>query len=126
VSLGDSIRNFFSRRSNPELPRLEAFALGRRGVEGYIEPETATVPTTLLLVDREGDHARAAVKDPRAAAAFCEKLGVPVYDAQVIGYPERMRNFDKRRSAAESQFVDNEIAELERRMSEPGSDTPND
>jgi hypothetical protein len=124
VSLGDSIRNFFSRKRNPELPRLEAFASERKGVEGYIEPQTATVPTTLLLVDRDGDHVRAAVKDPEDAAAFCEKVGVPVYDAAVIGYPERMRKFDKRRAAAQSEFVDKEIAEIERRLAEPGPETP--
>ena len=125
MSLGDSIRNFFSRRRNPELPALEAFATERKGVEGYVEPQTATVPTTLLLVDRDGDHVRAAVKHPEDAAAFCEKLGVPVYDAAVIGYPQRMRNFDKRRAAAQSECVDKEIAEIERRLEEPGPETPN-
>ena len=125
MSLGDSIRNFFSKKRNPELPGLESFAAERRGVEGYIEPQTATNPTTLLLVDRDGDHVRAAVRDPADAAAFCEKLGLPVYDAAVIGYPERMRTFDRRRSAAESAFVDKEIAEIERRLSEPGPETPN-
>ena len=125
MSLGDSIRNFFSRKRNPDLPLLERFAASRRGVEGYIEPRTATNPTTLLLVDRDGDHVRAAVKEPEDAVAFCEKVRIPVYDAAVIGYPERMRRFDRRRSSAESEFVDKEIAELERRMSEPGTDTPN-
>lgn len=124
MSLGDSIRKFFSRKRNPELPRLEAFAAERKGVEGYIEPQTATVPTTLLLVDRDGEHVRAAVREPQDAAAFCEKLGVPVYDAAVIGYPERMRKFDKRRAAAQSEFVDKEIAEIDRRLMEPGPETP--
>ena len=123
ASFGDKIRGFFSKRANPALGELEIFAAERKGVEGYIEPQTATNPTTLLLVDRDGDHLRAPVKAPEDAAAFCSKLSIPVYDAQVIGYPKRMKDFEKRRRTVDADALDAEIAELERRLSEEGPDT---
>ncbi len=122
MSLGDRIRAFFSKKNNPGLKELEAFAEERKGVEGFIEPRTATSPTTLLLVDRDGDHLRAPVRDPDDAVAFCEGRGVPVYDAQVIGYPKRMKDFERRRRTVDADALDAEIAELERRLSEEGPD----
>lgn len=124
ASFGDRIRAFFSKRSNPALEELEIFAAQRKGVEGYIEPRTATNPTTLLLVDRDGDHLRAPVKEPEDAAAFCSRLSIPVYDAQVIGYPKRMKEFDRRRASGEVRDLDADIAELEKRLSEDGPATP--
>jgi hypothetical protein len=123
VGLGDSIRNFFNRRRNPALKSLESFATERKGVEGYIEPRTATNPTTLLLVDRDGDNVRAPVRDPADAAAFCDKLGIPVYDAQVLGYPKRMVEFE-RRGRGPSPKLDEEIADLERRLRDSGGAAP--
>ncbi|HEX2195468.1 MAG TPA: oxidoreductase [Actinomycetota bacterium] len=120
MSLGDRIRAFFSKKNNPGLKELETFAQERKGVEGYIEPRTATSPTTLLLVDRDGDHLRAPVREPDDAVAFCEGRGIPVYDAQVIGYPKRMREFEKRRRTVDAATLDAEIAELEKRLSEEG------
>ncbi|MDQ3981329.1 MAG: hypothetical protein M3271_01465, partial [Actinomycetota bacterium] len=120
VSLGDRIRAFFSKKNNPGLKELEAFVEERKGIEGYIEPRTATSPTTLLLVDRVGEHLRAPVREPDDAVAFCESHGIPVYDAQVIGYPQRMRDFEKRRRTVDPASLDAEIEELEKRLSDPG------
>jgi hypothetical protein len=119
VSLGDRIRAFFSKKSNPALGELEDFAATHQGIEGFIEPKTSTSPTTLLLVDRGGEHLRAAVREPEDAVAFCERLGLPVYDAQVIGYPQRMREFEKNRRAEADDSLEKDIAELEKRLSEP-------
>ena len=124
MGLGDSIRNFFSRKRGPELRDLGQWAAEHKGVEGYIEPRTTTNPTTLLLVDRDGDHARGAVRDPEHGRKFCERLGIPVYDAQVIGYPKRMRDFERRRGTAPN--FDQEIADLERRLRETPPDAPDD
>ncbi|MGH2753755.1 MAG: hypothetical protein ACRDLB_04920, partial [Actinomycetota bacterium] len=118
MGFGDRIRGFFSRRNNPELGELERFAAERKGVEGYIEPKTATSPTTLLLVDRDGAHVRGAVREPADAFAFCERRGLPVYDAQVIGYPKRMKDYERNRRSAASESLDADIADLERRLSE--------
>ena len=125
MGLGDWIRSMFTKRANPELTGLEEFARTHKGVEGYIEPQTATNPTTLLLVDRIGDHVRGAVREPEDAAAFCERLGLPVYDAGVIGYPQRLRDFERGR-ALDPEALDRQIEDLERRLgpeSGPGKES---
>ena len=124
ASFGDRIRAFFSKRGNPALGQLEVFALERKGVEGYIEPRTATNPTTLLLVDRDGDHLRAPVKEPEDAAAFCARLSIPVYDAQVIGYPKRMKEFDRRKRTGQVASLDADIEDLERRLAQDDPNAP--
>jgi hypothetical protein len=118
LGLSDAIRSFFNRKRNPALPALRQFAAERRGVEGYVEPRTATQPITLLLVDREGDSVRAPVRDARDAAAFCDQLSIPIYDAAVIGYPQRMVDFDRRGGRPRRDSLDEQIADLERRLSE--------
>jgi len=56
---------------------------------------------------------------------FCERYALPVYDAAVIGYPQRMRDFEKRRRSEQFQNIDKDIADLERRLSETDPNTPN-
>jgi len=122
VGFGDKIRGFFSKRNNPALGELEVFVAERKGVEGFIEPRTATSPVTLLLVDRDGDHLRAPVREPEDAVAFCEKHSLPVYDAQVIGYPKRMKDFERRRRTASApDNLDEAFADLEKRLTDPGN-----
>lgn len=135
MSWADRLRRFFSTGSSGAskqskaagkemLRALEHFATTRKGVEGYIEPQTTTQPTTLLLVDRDGDSARAPVGGPAEAARFCDKRGIPVYDARVIGYPRRMVEFERRhgRTSPDEPDYDAEIADLERRLSETGDE----
>jgi hypothetical protein len=123
MGFADRIRAFFSRKGNPRLNELVAFAANRRGLEGFIEPRTATSPTTLLLVDRDGDHARAPVREPRDAVVFCERMGIPVYDARVIGYPQRMVDFERRR-AGNPDDIDVQFEELERHFNESDPNIP--
>lgn len=118
LSFGDRIRAFFSKKNNPGLVELEPFVAERKGLEGFIEPKTPTSPATLLLVDRDGDHLRAPMRAPADAVAFCERHSIPVYDAQVIGYPKRMKEFEKRRRTGALDSLDDDIAELERRLTE--------
>ena len=125
MGIGDKWRNLFNKKRGPELRHLNEWVAGHRGVEGYIEPRTTTNPTTLLLVDRDGDHARAPVRDPQQGRKFCERHGIPVYDAQVIGYPRRMRDFERRRGRGPDPDLDKEIADLERRLREAPDDGPN-
>jgi hypothetical protein len=117
VAFGDFIRSFFTKRRNPQLGELESFLADHKGVEGYIEPRTATQSTTLLLVDRDGASVRGAVRDPQDAVAFCDRWSIPVYDAAVVGYPRRMRNGPSRRAP---DYVDEQIADLERRLRDTG------
>ena len=123
MGLGDLIRGFFDRRRNPQLRELEDFVSSHKGVEGYIEPRTATQSTTLLLVDRDGASVRGVVRDRDDAVAFCERHGIPVYDAAVVGYPRRMVGRERGPKPA-SERLDREIADLERRLHEPGPEAP--
>ena len=79
---------------------LEAFAGSRRGVEGFVEPETPTTPTTLVLVAGDGEWTRRRVGSPKEAFALGTRLGMPVYDVAAVGYPARMREWTARRKAA--------------------------
>ena len=118
MSFGDRIRGFFSKKGNPAFPHLEAWAAEHKGVEGYIEPRTATNPTSLLLVDRYGEHIRGPARDEKDAVELCEKLGIPVYDARVMGYPQRMRDWDLKGKRSGDESLDETIADLEKRLNE--------
>ncbi|HZC27408.1 MAG TPA: hypothetical protein VE287_10315 [Actinopolymorphaceae bacterium] len=91
--------------SNDDKAHLENFARSRRGVEGFVEPRTAVTDMTLLLVASDGEWTRRRVPNASYAHEFANKLGIPSYDAQVVGYPQRMRDWNARRSAAEKKVV---------------------
>ena len=81
----------FGKFKKGQLKKLEEFAASHPGVEAYLEPRTTTYPESLLLVARDGQWARSEVADRGQAASFCKKLGVPFYDAAIVGYPDRMK-----------------------------------
>jgi hypothetical protein len=83
-----------------ELTHLSRWAEARRGVEGFVEPQTATTATTLVLVASDGEWTRRRVPSPKDAFAFGSKAGIPVYDVAAVGYPSRMREWTARRKAA--------------------------
>jgi hypothetical protein len=77
---------------------LEQFARKHRGVEAYVEPRTAVTETTVLLVASSGEWTRRRVSGPKAAHELAHRLGIPAYDAGVVGYPQRMREWNRRRA----------------------------
>jgi hypothetical protein len=79
-----------------DLSHLEQFVASRRGVEGYVEPRTAVTETTILLVAADGEWTRRRIDGPDTARKLSRDLSVPVYDAQVTGYPQRMRDWSAR------------------------------
>ncbi|MGY1594398.1 oxidoreductase [Geodermatophilus sp. SYSU D00965] len=79
-----------------DLAHLEQFVATRRGVEGYVEPRTAVTETTIVLVAADGEWTRRRIDGPDTARRLSRDLGVPVYDAQVTGYPQRMRDWSSR------------------------------
>lgn len=85
--------------SREDLQHLEQFAATRRGVEAYVEPRTAVTETTLLLVAGDGEWTRRRVDGPQGAWDFARKRSVPVYDVAIVGYPQRMRDWNARRKA---------------------------
>jgi hypothetical protein len=82
-----------------DLVHLEEFARSRVGVEAFIEPRTAVTETTVVLVASSGEWTRRRVPSARAAHEFAHRLGIPAYDAGVVGYPARMREWNRRTSS---------------------------
>ena len=82
---------------------LEEFIATRKGVEGFVEPRTTVTETTLLLVAVDGEWTRRRVPSPAWAHKFANKLGVPSYDAGVVGIPQRMREWNRRHTQARKQ-----------------------
>lgn len=75
---------------------LKEFASSRQGVEAFVEPPTTMTATTVILVAHDGEWTRRRVDDAAAAHDLARKLGIPAYDAQVVGYPQRMREWNRK------------------------------
>jgi len=99
----------FRRRSRPGVVRqadtadtehLAAFARSHTGVEAFVEPPTTVTATTVVLVASTGEWTRRRVRDARAAHDLANRLGIPSYDAAVVGYPQRMRDWNARQKQA--------------------------
>ncbi len=81
---------------------LHDFVASRRGVEGFVEPRTAVSDVTLLLVAHDGEWTRRRVPSVSWAHEFCNRSQVPSYDAAVVGVPQRMRDYNRRKKAGEA------------------------
>lgn len=89
------------RPANPaDVAHLEQFVQSRRGVEAFIEPRTTVTETTLILIAYDGEWTRRRMPNPQAARQFAQRWSMPVYDVQLVGYPQRMRDFNARRKLA--------------------------
>lgn len=75
---------------------LRDFVATRVGVEAYVEPPTNVTPTTVMLVATDGEWTRRRVPDGRAAHELAVSMGIPVYDVQRTGYPQRYRDWNAR------------------------------
>jgi hypothetical protein len=94
---GEGRRGTLDRASQKvDLTHLEQFVASRRGVEGYVEPRTAVTETTIVLVAADGEWTRRRIDGPDVARRLSRELAIPVYDAQVTGYPQRMRDWSAR------------------------------
>jgi len=80
-----------------DLEHLEQFVRSRYGVEGFLEPRTTVTDTTLILIAHDGEWTRRRIPDPRVGHEFGHRLGIPVYNVQLTGYPQRMRDYNERR-----------------------------
>jgi hypothetical protein len=81
---------------NADEKHLAEWARARRGVEGFVEPRTAVTDVTMMLVAHDGEWTRRRVPSVEWAHRFANKLGIPSYDAGVVGYPARMREYNRR------------------------------
>jgi hypothetical protein len=83
-----------------DLDALREFARTRTGVEFLVEPETMVTDTTAVAVAADGEWTRRRVGSPKVIRQVAKQLGLPVYDVQIVGYPDRMRAYNARLKAA--------------------------
>jgi hypothetical protein len=86
--------------SRDDVAHLESFARSRRGVEAFVEPTTAVTAATVVLVAGDGEWTRRRIGGPDDARDLGRRLGIPVYDAAVVGYPQRMRDWTAQQGTA--------------------------
>lgn len=100
--------SIFRRRARPgrlresdsaDVDHLKSFARSHTGVEAFVEPPTAVSTTTVVFVASTGEWTRRRVRDARDAHDLANRLGIPSYDAAVVGYPQRMRDWNARQAA---------------------------
>lgn len=85
-----------------DIDHLRSWLATRTGVEGFVEPRTAISEVTLLLVAIDGEWTRRRVPSVKWAHDFCNSNRVPSYDAAVVGIPQRMRDYNRRRKQQDS------------------------
>ena len=98
---------WFRRRTAPQrvagrpvdradLEYLAEFVRTRRGVEAFIEPRTTVTETTVLLAAHDGEWTRRRIESPEIARRWASSLSLPIYDVRLLGYPQRMRDYNAR------------------------------
>ena len=80
-----------------------------RGVEAYVEPKTTVTDVTVVLVAADGEWTRRRAGGDAGARRLSERLNIPVYDVQKVGYPQRMRDYDARRRIERERAVRREL-----------------
>lgn len=80
-----------------ELTYLRRWVAEHHGVEAFVEPKTTVTEVTVVLVAADGEWTRRRAGGDKGARRLSDKLNIPVYDVQKVGYPQRMRDFDARR-----------------------------
>lgn len=88
-----------SNRPDPaaDLAYLRQWVATHEGVEAFIEPQTTVTEVTVVLVAADGEWTRRRTGGDAGAHRLSDRLRIPVYDVQKVGYPQRMRDYDARR-----------------------------
>lgn len=81
---------------------LADWTAAHSGVEAFVEPETTVTPVTVVLVASDGAWTRRPLAE-RDVRKLGSDLKIPVYDVRKIGYPQRMRDHDKRQKIIEER-----------------------
>jgi hypothetical protein len=79
--------------NSADIDHLAAFVRSRPGVEAFLEPRTTVTETTVVLVAGSGEWTRRRVAGETGARDFAKKNSIPIYDAGIVGYPQRMRDW---------------------------------
>lgn len=93
-SRSSATRSRTQQREDTE--HLREWAGQRYGVEGFLEPPTTVTETTLVLVAHDGEWTRRRIGGRDAAIRFTKGLAIPFYEVTKVGYPQRMRDYQRR------------------------------
>jgi hypothetical protein len=122
---GGKVASMDREATSDDLDALREFARTRQGVEFFVEPETMVTDTTAVAVAADGEWTRRRVGSPRVIRQVAKQLSLPVYDVQIVGYPERMRAYNARlKAAGRSERILGEDAPPPVRTSRPPGRTP--
>lgn len=94
-----------------DLKYLRQWVAEHQGVEAFVEPKTTVTEVTVVLVAADGEWTRRRAGGEKGARRLSDKLNIPVYDVQKIGYPQRMRDFDARRRIERDRELRRELEE---------------
>jgi hypothetical protein len=83
------------RVSRNDRAALKEFLRTRQGVEAYVEPRTLARGLSVALVASDGESLRVTLPDDSWLRRFARKRALPIYDAGVMGYPKRMREYGR-------------------------------
>lgn len=95
------IRDLFRRRGTrtpadpADLAHLRSWCATRVGIEAFLEPETLVSVPGLRLVAFDGEWTRRPVGDLSTARKIADELDLPLFDATVTGFPQRMRDYEE-------------------------------
>jgi hypothetical protein len=84
-----------------DVDHLAAFVRSRDGVEAFLEPRTTVTDTTVVLVASSGEWTRRRVGGAKGAGTFAKRHRIPLYDVESVGYPARMRRWNRERNGAD-------------------------
>ncbi|MGD9620969.1 MAG: oxidoreductase [Mycolicibacterium sp.] len=79
-----------------DLRYLRQWVAEHHGVEAFVEPKTTVTDVTVVLVAADGQWTRRRAGGDSGARRLSDRLKIPVYDVQKVGYPQRMRDYDAR------------------------------
>ena len=100
---GRKVASMDREATSEDLDALREFARTRVGVEFFVEPETMVTDTTAVAVAADGEWTRRRVGSPQVIRQVAKQLQLPVYNVQIVGYPERMRAYNARLKKNRSQ-----------------------
>jgi hypothetical protein len=92
-----------------DLRYLAQWVAEHTGVEAFVEPRTTVTDVTVVLVAADGEWTRRRAGGEAGARRLSERLSIPVYDVQKVGYPQRMRDYDARRRIERERALRREL-----------------
>jgi hypothetical protein len=116
LGLFDKFRGRGSTRADgrdpaADLSYLSQWVATHEGVEAFVEPKTTVTEVTVVLVAADGEWTRRRTGGDSGARRLSERLDIPVYDVQKVGYPQRMRDYDARQRILRDRELRRELEE---------------